>query len=178
MKEEINLLAPAAKRVRLQMLLTRRLLYLGRRLLLVWALVWVVFAIVFWATWQRKAAIAAQLAAQQTFQAEAALNVQEVNELMGVVARWVDTHSPWTPLLADVIRTVPPEARLEVLALTGAEDSLLIKGVSTSRAAVVDMQRGLEQLAWVASVEAPLQNFAAGPSSEFSFTLHRKPPAP
>lgn len=174
MKEEINLMSPEGKRARLRFLMRKRLTYLGRRAALIWVLLWVVLGSVFWLTRERQRVVAAQLSRQTETDLGIAAEAADVNELMGAVVRWVDEHPAWTPLLAEVVQATPDEVRLEVIAVQPAAAGVLVKGVSASRAAVVEMQQRLERLPWVEKVEAPLQNFAAGPQSEFSFTVFRK----
>lgn len=174
MKEQINLLPPLAKRERVRRLYRGRLFYLGRRGLLGLVILWVVMAGIGWLTWQRHQELAAAMAAQNQNGGEVFQEVAHVNELMNVIEAWVAAHPAVTPFLDDIVRTLPAEVRLTVLALQAEGGGLVVKGVSPSRGAVLDMQRKLEGLPWVERVEAPLQNFAVDARGEFSFTLFRR----
>lgn len=174
MKDQINLLPPLAKRERMQRLFRRRLRYIARRGLLGLVVIWMTLAGVGWMTWQRHQEMAAAMAAQNQNGGEVFQEVAHVNELMNVIEAWVAAHPAVTPFLDDIVRTLPAEARLTVLALQAEGGGLVVKGVSPSRGAVLDMQRKLEGLPWVERVEAPLQNFAVDSRGEFSFTLFRR----
>lgn len=172
MKEEINLLPPAAQRARMSRILRKRLAYVGRRLLLALVLVWVVLAAAGWWFVRQEQVLQRKLAGEAERAVSAEKEVREINELMGLIEARVDDHPAWSPQLKDVVNVVPAEARVEVISLS-ADDKLIVRGISSSPTAVLDMERSLKQLAWVQAVEAPLQNFAAGGKGEFSFTLIR-----
>lgn len=173
MKEEINLMSPGAKHARVRWLYGKRLGYLARRAGFVWLVLGAVLAGSFWHLEQRRRAVAVQLAEHQVDERRLLSQVQETNNILALVEAAIELHPAWTPLLDDIIRLVPPSVRLEVIALPAAGPGLMVRGTSSSRAAVVEMQKGFEKLPGVTRVEAPLQNFAAGDSNEFSFTLVR-----
>lgn len=174
MKEQINLLPPLAKHERLGRLYRQRLAYLGRRALIGFMIVWVVMAGIFWWVRQRQRELEALARTQTRDGGEVFREVARVNELMSVINQRVGQHPDVTPLLDDIVRTLPPGARLTVLALQANTGGLVVRGTSPSRGGVLDMQRQLEALPGVERVEAPLQNFAVDSSGEFSFTLFRK----
>lgn len=174
MKEEINLLPPQARQARRERLGREAWLYLARRLVLVWLSLAATLVGSYLFLRQQGLELERMLSAQASENGGQADRVKQVNELMGATVRWVEEHPSWSSFLDDVVIVTPAATRLEVIALQAEGKSLFIKGVTSSRTAVVDMQRSLETLPWVETVEAPLQNFAAGDRSEFSFTLHRK----
>lgn len=174
MKEQINLLPPGARHERLGRLYRQRLAYLGRRALIGFVMIWVVMAGIGWWVQQRQRELEA-LARAQTLDGEEVFRaVARVNELMSVIDRRVEAHPSWTAQLDEVMRTLPADARLTVLALQADTGGLAVKGVVAGRTGVLDMQRQLEALPWVERVEAPLQNFAVDPKGEFSFIVFRK----
>lgn len=177
MKEQVNLLPPAAKLERARRLYRKRLLFFSRRVVVAFGMLWVVMGGVYWFLWWQGRMLTAREAAEVGSGGEVFGEVARVNELMDVIERHVDRHPTWSPLLDDVVRVLPVEARLTVIALVPETGGLVVRGVSPSRAAVLEMQRQLEALPWVERVEAPLQNFAVGSKGEFSFTLFRKNPA-
>lgn len=174
MKEDINLMPPEAKRARMSWLYRKRFTYVARRVLLVWGVFMVMLAGSGWYWWQRQSNGGRGRQDQSTDQAAVTKEVRRINDLMAAVLGWSQQYPAWTPHLPDVVRLTPSEARLELLTVPAERAGLTVRGVSASRAAVVEMQRELEKLPWVASVEAPLQNFAAGGTNEFSFTLRLK----
>lgn len=173
MKEEINLLPPYAKQSRAARLRRSRLLYLVRRAVLMWLVAGAILVGAFVFFHYQRVTFERQLARQQV-ERDNTDQVKRINESIRGVARFVEEHPAWTPVLPEVVNAAPEPVRLEVIALQADGKSLLVKGVTSSRTAVVDMQRELEALPFFSAVEAPLQNFAAGEKSEFSFTLHRE----
>lgn len=137
-------------------------------------MLWIVMGVIFWFTWQHQQELTRVSMAQEKDGSNVAQEVEGVNELLGVINQWVVAHPTWSPALEDVLKTVPATARLTIVALQVETQGLVVKGVADSRTAVLEMQRQLEGLAWVARVEAPLQNFASDASGEFSFTLFRR----
>lgn len=104
--------------------------------------------------------------------------MRRVNAQLGAVRQWREDHEPWLPQVEAALQELPAEVRLRAVAVTAAEDALELRGVFTSREALTLFQRRLEALPWVASVRAPLSNFATGEDNEFSLTLVRKTPTP
>lgn len=173
MKEEINLLPPPAKQARQRYLTGVHLAYLGRRVGFGWLLLLAVLAGSYGYTWQRQREVDRQLAQKQGMQGGGSSQVQAINEIMSVVRAWADDHPAWTPLLVDALTRMPAAVRLEIVSLQPDGEGLTLRGVSSSRTAVVEMQQELEKLPWIGAIDAPLQNFAAGDKNEFSFTLTR-----
>ncbi len=173
MKDEINLMSPGTKRARVRWLYGKRLRYLARRIVFVWLALLGVLAGSFWHITQRQRAVISQLAERQVDEGRLTQQVQEINNVLALVRARAEEHPAWTPMIDDILRLTPASVRLEVLALPVGGPGLLVRGISASRAAVVEMQAGLEKLPGIQRVEAPLQNFAAGGNNEFSFTLVR-----
>lgn len=173
MKEQINLLPTAAKRERRARLYRRGFAYLVRRALVALVLVWITVGGVGWIVWQRQQGVESMLMAETGQNGEVFQEVARVNELISLISQRVEAHQPWTPLIGDVVRTLPASARLTVVALQPDTGGLTVRGVSGERATVLEMQRKLEEFPWVERVEAPLQNFAVDAKGEFSFTIFR-----
>lgn len=173
MKEEINLLPPSAKRARLRRVSSRHIGYLIRRLAAGLLLCLSALTGAYVIAWTELRHLTNQLGNGEGTEEKVVQQVFEVNQIMQAIDTRIHEHIPWTPLARDVIELLPQEARLELLEVRADRDALKVEGVALARAAILDMQRKLETLSWVTRLEAPLQNFAAGERTEFSFVLFR-----
>lgn len=177
MKSEINLLPPPLLAARVKRLLSQRLTRLGRRGLLGLSLVSAVLA----AIWAGEMAVVRVLGErlQQGARADANLesSVRSTNVWVEEFARRIKRRPAWTPLVRQLVTNLPADIQLTSLQIAADRDALQIRAVASSRSAVIAWQRQLEALPGVAQVEAPLQNFATGPATDFVFTLTR-PPVP
>lgn len=101
---------------------------------------------------------------------EAQQTVREQNRLLTAIEARARDQILWSGRLADVLARVERPVTLHALEIDAA-GSLTVRGRAPASSAVVALQQALEQLAWVARVEAPLTNFAVGPEATFSLTL-------
>ena len=109
------------------------------------------------------------------FHSDVADEVRRVNQLVNQFEERQASYKAWTPQVLDVLTVAPATVRLTSLEVSESEPSVLsVRGLASSRSAVVEYQRQLEGPGWVKRVEAPLKNFALGPESSFSFRLHRQ----
>lgn len=99
--------------------------------------------------------------------------VQQVNELLTTLETGLRNTKPWTPLVAEVLRVLPPELTITSLTVSDTTKNLTVEGVSRNRAAVVAFEQAVRRLPQVASVEAPLQNFATGSRAAFTLNIRR-----
>ena len=164
---------PNVKQARERSVLLGHFDVIGRRALISVGFIWVAILSVYVVTYQENKLVENQLQVAVGANISIENQVREINQLVNVVGARVEEHPAWTPLVKDVVASLPQEARLEMLVVRVEQDALLIEGSSTSRTAVLDMQANLEALSWVVRLEAPLQNFAAGPRNAFSFKLWR-----
>jgi hypothetical protein len=188
MKDQINLLPPTILRAR------RRRLYFGRANRLYWLgmlsllMVGLTYGSVYWALNMQNYQLARHLDSLAG-NGRIGPSVQPINELLRAIEGTVDSQLLWTEVVDDVLVSAPAEVtiigidlkesavsgesrgdRLPAAARAGA---LVITGQTGSRAAVVEYERRLQALPWVARVDAPLQNLAGGASPTFSFTVFR-----
>ena len=61
--------------------------------------------------------------------------------------------------------------KIKKLQVKEGEGILEVEGFSDSRNTILDFQNLLKELSWVIRVEAPLQNYALGTDTGFSFNL-------
>lgn len=173
MKEEINLLPPLMITARTKHLYSARLQDLAWRLLLDAGLVLLALVVVGAVQLYMKHLLGARLVEDTQPKSSVESSVRTMNQLVNQFADHVHTYPGWMPLVRQVITSLPSDIRLESLQVNADRDALLIRGISRSRATVIDWQHRLAQLPWVKHLDAPLQNFATGPSINFTFTLSR-----
>jgi len=185
-KEEINLLPSAVRRAR------RRRLYHGRANRLFWVaivslgLIGLTYGVVYGVLVYFRSELDRQLVVANGSSAEVAQQVKETNQLLRAVDERVRAHQTWTRQLAQALRLVPAEVTVTSISLrevavaegdqAAGATALSITGRSASRTAIVDLDRRLGDLPWVARVEAPLKNLATGPQATFTFTIFRQDP--
>lgn len=175
MDKEINLLPqPAQKQRAWRLYLSRLGRFLNRVYLLLLLLIGVL-ALILGVMGSIKEKITRDGALSPGGGSGIADEVRRVNQLMNQFEERQTSYQAWTPQVLDVLTAAPATVRLTNLEASEQEPAALsVRGVASSRAAVVEYQRRLEGLAWVKNVEAPLKNFALGPESSFSFKLHRQ----
>jgi len=171
MKEDINLLPPEAKFLRIKSLYLNRLGHLmiigiGLSLLSVGSLVgvWVVNMMVL-----RDIGAGIELSGKAG--AEVETEVRETNEFVKAFRSEVEVRQPLLPKVGELIDVVPVGVRLTTLVWEGEEKGLSVEGVADSTEVIVDLKNDFEDLVWVKRVRAPLQNFATEEEGEFSLTL-------
>jgi len=174
MKEAINLLPPEARKKRVVRVYVRHADYLVLRVTIGLGLLWLALGLAYGVAWNESRLLSSQLAGRPDEAMGLEQEVGEVNERLSVIHQWVEEHAAWTPQVRDVVSAVPDEAGLELLAVPPDREVLVVEGVASSRAALLSLEEALSGLPWVKSLEAPLQNFAAGPRREFSFLLTRE----
>lgn len=174
LSNEINLLPPQARQERL----TRVYLNRGGRLLrLVGGMVLLILVV-------QVAGGAGYLYAQRQLRADDAAGTKVASETRRLIAStngtlqlantWFTHHEPWTPLFRGMLAAVPGNIDLTSIRLNEDTGELGINGKVSSRTDVVNFQRQLEELEWVADVDAPLSNFETGAEAAFSFSIRRQ----
>lgn len=186
MKEEINLLPPAAAHERMRAMYNRRVVRLYNTVFVGLLLVLTSYASVYGQSYyaRQQLSISSGVAGADD---EVVQQIADANLLLRVVGEEVKKKTHWLPFLAEVLGEMPAEMRVESIELdrfaapnpTGSDipvikRSLVLKGTSATRTAVVEFERTLEDLTWVESVEAPLQNLANGNNISYQFTIFPK----
>lgn len=77
------------------------------------------------------------------------------------------------PDVADALAVVPSDITITSIEIDHEDQTVYISGRATTRSAIVLFEERLQELSWVESVNAPLQNFASGPNVSFEFTITR-----
>jgi hypothetical protein len=96
---------------------------------------------------------------------------QSMNDLLTLVDITRKQFVSWSLYSEEVLNSAPREitiSRLEVKEKLGV---LEVDGYTSRRSSVLEYKNILAGLSWVDQVEAPLQNYAIGPDSGFSFSL-------
>jgi len=171
---QINLLPPAASELRTARVYMRR----GGHLMRTTAIVLLLIVLsqlggsgaYFYTTSKMKA----EDAAQTEVASEARQLVAAANATISMADAWFEYYQPWTPLFRGLLGAIPSNISLRTVELNEELGTLNIKGRVSTRVDVVNFQRQLEELDWVAGVEAPLSNFETGEDASFTFAVTRK----
>ncbi len=175
MGKEINLLPQPAQKQRVWRLYLSHLGRFFNRVYLLLLLLIGVLVLILGVTEAIKEKVVRDDALLLGWHSDEADEVRRVNQLMNQFEEKQINYEAWTPQVLDVLTAAPATVRLTNLEVSKSEPSVLsVRGLASSRSAVVEYQRQLEGLVWVKSVEAPLKNFALGPEPSFSFKLHRQ----
>jgi Tfp pilus assembly protein PilN len=81
--------------------------------------------------------------------------IREINKLTNNIKKAGKDYVPTTPLVLDVVRTLPPGVRLVTFDLDMTEKTLVLTGVATTRQDLLGYQETLKEIEWVKSVKAP-----------------------
>lgn len=97
--------------------------------------------------------------------------VKRVNEVLAQAERIKSGYINWSLFVEEIIRNAPRGIKIKEMQVKEKEGILKIEGFSDSRITVLDFQNLLKEFSWVLKVEAPLQNYALGTDTGFSFNL-------
>ena len=97
--------------------------------------------------------------------------VADVNAVIDKIQKERKAVVSWSQRIEDVFALIPEG--IYVVSLRADEDgTMVLVGSSGSRSDVLALEGSLRGVAWVEKIDAPLQNFALDPGSEFTFTLY------
>lgn len=178
MKDDINLLPKPLQRARLWRLYNQRLLRVSTFLLAGVALVVVVQIGCMLMLQRLQTAVQASASSSNQEFVKLQETVRRKNQLIDEVAGRMVGHDLWTVQAEDILKAVPDGLFVTELTVAANRPALIVRARSTSRLAGVTFQKNIEARPWVGQVEAPLQNFALGPTTEFAFTIFRKEKTP
>lgn len=97
--------------------------------------------------------------------------IKRVNEVLAQVERTKSEYIDWSLFLEEILNNAPQGIKIKKMQVKEAEGVLEVEGFSNSRTTVLNFQNLLKELSWVIRVEAPLQNYASGIDTGFSFNL-------
>ena len=97
--------------------------------------------------------------------------VKRVNEVLARVETIKSEYINWSLFVEEIIKNAPLGIKIVKMQVKEGEGVLKVEGFSSSRSSVLDFQNLLKELSWVIRVEAPLQNYALGTDTSFSFNL-------
>lgn len=177
MKGEINLLPESAKNTRTAGLYRLRIRRVFLRTCIALGMVWIVLGASYWAIRSAGQTLAHNITVGERDTKSLEEYVMQVNRVMNSAETVVRLHPSSVSLLTGVFSVLPPEVKLLEARFDDENRALTLRATSSSRAAVVTLQRSLESLPGVTQLDAPLQNFATGADTEFSFTLHFEKPS-
>jgi Tfp pilus assembly protein PilN len=174
MKEDINLLPEAVKWKRLRRLYFQRL---GKFLrLIIFVLIVAVGALMALGAveYTLGAGVDRELEQRRDDGDETRRQIQEINKFAQAFRAETKQLVPRTEQLEELLKIMPREIKLKALSSNKEEELFVVQGAAAESAALIALERRLEELPWVEKVEAPLQNFATEERGEFLFTLHVK----
>lgn len=171
MKSEINLLSPAAKANRFKTIRNRRINAISDALLVCLLFIVASYGAAYWVLSEVSASLYERENTHEEEYVKMEREFRAANALLLTVRERVSRQQLITPLLPDILRTVPAGILLTKLQLSEAPRTLSVTGKASQGSAVVQYQRALEQLSWVDQVVAPIQNFAVSPDATALFTI-------
>lgn len=189
MKEEINLLPPGELRARVRRLYSQRISALGWAIAIGLGMMTATYGSVYGIEYVLYRDIQRELRTADGNTAELKSQIQQANSLLAAISSATATQVLWTETVDDVLAAAPSdivvvslgvkESAVGVSGAAGTQSqvtpagALVINGRSSSRTAIVEYERRLQQLSFVKKVEAPLQNLAGGAANTFSFTVYQ-----
>lgn len=109
---------------------------------------------------------------------DAGKNIQQriarVNSTIALVDGAYQNTATWTPQVAQALEQVPAGVFVKSMIIEQTFNRLQLQGSAADRVSVIVLENRLRALPWVAKLDAPLQNFAASPATNFIFTLYRR----
>lgn len=172
MKDDINLMPPAAKKERVRKVLLRNTLRVYNAAVSGLLLITLALGAVIAIQQVVKKELSSSVREEDQEQAGIEMRVKEVNQLTAIVTRRLDEQENWTERIHGILSVMPNTMRITAIRAQQKPALLQLEGESESRSSVVDFERLLENLDWVSSVDAPLQNLAGTEIITFTITLH------
>lgn len=97
--------------------------------------------------------------------------IKKVNEVLAQAEKIKSEYINWSLFIEEILNNAPPGIKINKMQVKEKTGVLNIEGFSNSRNTVLDFQNLLKEFSWVIRVEAPLQNYALGTDTGFSFNL-------
>ena len=97
--------------------------------------------------------------------------IKRVNEVLAQTEKAKSEYVNWSLFIEEILRNAPQGIKINKMQVKEGEGTLEVRGFSDSRSTVLGFQNLLKKFSWVIRVEAPLQNFALGSDTSFSFNL-------
>lgn len=169
-KEDINLLPPLEKEERRRQQYSRQLSRVYRRLVVASLFLYVAMGAAWGLAWQKKQSLG-ELNSASEAQENTVREVTEVNQLVQALDQRIHDRVVWSGAVQDIVRVIPAGIKIEALRSGTGGSTLEFSGVSSSRAAVLELESRIKALPQILRVEAPLKNFALGPDGKFSLTV-------
>lgn len=173
-KDEINLLPDEHRDARLRRIMLKRVGGLLHRCIFILLITLTAFTVVYFVEIAKQRSRSSLLAAEIREGEDVSDEIRQANDLIRSVYDFSGSVDPWTVHVVDVLEGAPSTITITEFSVSAGTTALEVRGVARSRAAIVDFEKTLSELAWVERVEAPLKNFATGVESEFSFTVYRQ----
>ncbi len=174
-KEEINLLPPAVLKARVQAVYGRHVSGLLGSIVISLLVVGLALGAAVVAQRQITGNTILPVADNPSVTHDNQQQMQRVNDMIALAQHSYQDRVAWMPLVGQAVRQIPEGISMAVITINAGQHILRLQGTSQVRSNVVVLENTLRALPWVQSLDAPLQNFAASPSTSFSFTLHYKP---
>lgn len=82
-------------------------------------------------------------------------DIRSFNKLFKDVATSAQGYTPLTPRLVELATSLPPTIKLTAVIVDHAGGTLLLNGVAQTRAALLEYENQLKQLAWLSDITEP-----------------------
>lgn len=95
--------------------------------------------------------------------------VDALNKKIAQATAVQEDFSKWTTLLGTLVAALPPNVKLDYLAVNKAEGNLRLNGLAEKRTDLLAAQQGLENSLLFTNLESPLSNFLSKIKVDFRF---------
>lgn len=82
--------------------------------------------------------------------------IRQVNFVIKDLSFMQQEYAPWTPMITEIANAVPAQMLVESMLLDRATNIFTFTGIAETRADLLDFQKKLQGLAFIAKVEVPL----------------------
>lgn len=115
--------------------------------------------------------LASNLAFSNNKQAEKNLQIKKANKIIDQTESLQSIYTHWTPLLTELGNSIPEKVLLNSISINKTEEKLILSGKAETRAALLELQSNLENLAQIDRAEVPLSQLTSQIDISFSLKI-------
>lgn len=107
-------------------------------------------------------------------QGEKNVIIKKLNARLSIAEMVQKTYTKWTPIIADIVGTIPKEVTLNTLSLNAETKTYHITGIATTREALLSLKKQLEGKPYAKTVDVPLSQLTIRDQVPFTLTITTK----
>ncbi|MEK7499455.1 MAG: hypothetical protein AAB649_02520 [Patescibacteria group bacterium] len=174
MKYEINLLPPRALLARMEKIKKRRVEIMFFAFFVSCFIVFISYGAIWWSLLLLQGTVPDEILLRSKDRVTIRDESVSLNKEIALLDTRVASYTLWTSHIPDVVLAAPNGILISRLELVEETESLVVTGTAARGSEVVAYQAALENLPWVDTVVAPLQNFARAPEAKVTFKITHK----